>query len=118
MHTTAFQTLADPARLRIVEVLRDGALPVNEIVDRMDIHQSGVSRHLRILHDEGFVASEPDGQRRIYSLCPGRFREIDSWVTRYRILWKSRLDNFAGELERRKGAGAPAKRNRRRNRVL
>ncbi|HEY4158886.1 MAG TPA: metalloregulator ArsR/SmtB family transcription factor, partial [Polyangiaceae bacterium] len=51
MHVSAFQTLADPTRLRIVEALFGGEHAVNDIVERVAIHQSGVSRHLRILYE-------------------------------------------------------------------
>jgi len=103
MHADPFVTLADPVRRSILEALRGGGeLPVNDIVERMDIHQSGVSRHLRILHDAGFVQVRPDGARRLYSLRPEPFRELDDWISRYRDLWERRLDRFAAELERRK----------------
>ncbi|HJZ73027.1 MAG TPA: metalloregulator ArsR/SmtB family transcription factor [Vicinamibacterales bacterium] len=44
-----FQILADPSRLQIVEALIGGEQAVNDLVAGMEIHQSGVSRHLRIL---------------------------------------------------------------------
>ncbi|MFY0521897.1 ArsR/SmtB family transcription factor [Archangium gephyra] len=75
MHLDAFQSLADPTRRRIVETLRSGELQVGEIVQQAGIHQSGVSRHLRILHESGFVSVRPDGQRRLYSLKPEPFQE-------------------------------------------
>jgi DNA-binding transcriptional ArsR family regulator len=106
VHIDAFQTLADPTRRRIVEMLRGGEQPVNDIVNRVDIHQSGVSRHLRILHEAGFVRVRPDGPKRLYSLCPEPFRELDAWLTRYRGLWETRLDRLAAELDRRQKAGA------------
>ena len=110
MHIDVFQTLADPTRRRIVEALCSGEQPVNDIVDRLDIHQSGVSRHLRILSQAGFVRMRPEGSRRLYSLRPEPFRELDAWVTRYRSLWEARLDKFAEELERRqKARKAPRK---------
>jgi DNA-binding transcriptional ArsR family regulator len=49
LHIDIFQALADPARIRIVEAMKSGECAVGEIVAGMDIHQSGVSRHLRIL---------------------------------------------------------------------
>jgi DNA-binding transcriptional ArsR family regulator len=101
MHTSAFETLADPTRRRIVEVLRRGEQPVNDIVDSVDIHQSGVSRHLRILHQAGFVQVRPEGAQRLYSLRPEPFRELDAWLTQYRSLWEARLDKLGLELERR-----------------
>jgi DNA-binding transcriptional ArsR family regulator len=102
MHSTVFETLADPTRRRIVEELSGGERTVSELVEAVTIRQSGVSRHLRILHDAGFVSVRPEGQRRLYSLSPEPFRELDDWVSRYRTLWESRLDRLGAELERRK----------------
>jgi len=65
-----------------------------------------VSRHLRILHEAGFVAVRAEGQKRLYLLRPEPFRELDAWIAKYRGLWEARLDRFAAELERRKQARA------------
>ena len=103
LHT--FQTLADPTRLLIVEsLLRCGEQPVNDIVDAADIHQSGVSRHLRILQKAGFVRVRPEGPQRFYSLRPEPFQQLDAWVARYRNLWEARLDRFAIALGRKQKA--------------
>jgi DNA-binding transcriptional ArsR family regulator len=104
-----FASLADPMRRRIVEVLRAGEQPVNDIVDRLDIHQSGVSRHLRILSEAGFVRVRADGAKRLYALRAEPFRELDAWIGRYRGLWESRLDRLGAELERRKRSRANRK---------
>ena len=104
MQSTTFETLADPTRRGIVEALRGGERQVNDIVARIGIHQSGVSRHLRILHDAGFVSMRPEGQRRLYSLKPDRFRELDEWLVQYRSLWEARLDRFGAVLEKRQKA--------------
>ena len=104
MHADPFQALADPTRRRIVEALRAGEQPVNDLVDRVDIHQSGVSRHLRILQQAGFVSVRPDGPQRLYSLRPEPFRELDTWLGQYRNLWEARLDRFAAALDRKQKA--------------
>jgi DNA-binding transcriptional ArsR family regulator len=101
MHIDAFQALADPTRRRVVEALCQGELQVNDLVAAVGIHQSGVSRHLRILLETGFVTVRPDGQRRLYSLRPDPFREIDDWLANYRQLWEARLDRFGAALETR-----------------
>jgi DNA-binding transcriptional ArsR family regulator len=106
MHLDVFQTLADPTRRHIVEVLRAGERPVNDIVDAVDIDQSGVSRHLRILFESGFVDVRPDGPRRVYSLRPEPFQELDTWVTGYRRLWEARLDRFGEALRQRQKRAA------------
>ena len=80
MQLNTFEVLADPTRRSIVEALRGGERAVNDIVDAVAIHQSGVSRHLRILHESGFVRVRPDGPHRYYSLRAEPFRELDGWV--------------------------------------
>jgi DNA-binding transcriptional ArsR family regulator len=104
MHVELFQVLGDPSRLRIVEVLRGGEQSVNEIVESVYIDQSGVSRHLRILQEAGFVRVRPEGQRRFYSLCPEPFKDLAAWVSQYRRLWEGRLDKFEEALARRREA--------------
>ena len=105
----AFQVLADPSRRHIVEALRAGERQVNEIVQSSRIHQSGVSRHLRLLLDSGFVRVRPQGQQRYYSLCPGPFNELEDWLSTYRRVWDARLTRFAEALEKKQGAAAPRK---------
>jgi DNA-binding transcriptional ArsR family regulator len=112
MQLDTFEVLADPMRRRIVETLKTGERAVNDIVDRVDIHQSGVSRHLRILSEAGFVQMRPEGTKRFYSLRAEPFRELDAWVAGYRVLWEGRLDRFAAELERRQKARAAKRKPR------
>jgi DNA-binding transcriptional ArsR family regulator len=104
MQLDTFQTLADPSRRQIVDLLRRGELPVNDMVAELAIHQSGVSRHLRILLDAGFVQMRPDGQRRLYSLRSEPFVELDAWLDGYRALWEARIDRFGKALETRQRA--------------
>jgi DNA-binding transcriptional ArsR family regulator len=99
MHSDAFTTLADPTRRRILATLRDGERPVGDIVLEAGVHQSGVSRHLRILAEAGFVESRPDGQRRLYALRREPFGELEAWLADYRRLWEAKLDRFGAALE-------------------
>jgi DNA-binding transcriptional ArsR family regulator len=112
MQLDAFQALADPTRRRIVEVLRAGELQVGDVVAKAGIHQSGVSRHLRILAEAGFVAMRPEGQRRFYALQPAPFRALDAWLAQYRDLWHARLDRFATALEKKQSARRATERNK------
>lgn len=101
MQLNAFEVLADPSRRRIVEALLCGEQQVGDVVEAVGIHQSGVSRHLRILAESGFVSMRPDGQRRLYALKPEPFRELDGWLSGYRKLWEARLDRFGAALEKK-----------------
>ena len=102
MQLDVFQTLADPTRRHILEVLRGGEKQVSDVVQQVGIQQSGVSRHLRLLHESGFVQVRPEGQRRLYSLRPEPFQHLDSWLTQYRNLWEARLDRFGAALAKKK----------------
>ncbi len=105
--TILFDALSDPRRRELVDLLREGELPVGLLVDRMPIAQSGVSRHLRILKDAGVVRSRGRGQQRLYSLCPEPFEALDTWLQHYRALWDHRMDNFGAALAQLSPEPAP-----------
>jgi DNA-binding transcriptional ArsR family regulator len=104
MHQSLFQALSDPTRLRIVDAMRAGELAVSEIVVQVEIRQSGVSRHLRILQEAGLVAMRPVGQRRLYSLTRAPFDALGEWLDTYRRMWESRLDRLDAALDQRTAA--------------
>lgn len=62
-----FKALSDKTRLRLLYVLQQYELNVNEIVLVVDMIQSGVSRHLKILMDSGLLTSRRDGSFIYYS---------------------------------------------------
>ncbi len=99
---TSFEVLAEPTRRRILDLLLERSRPVGELVDVLGLSQPGVSKHLRILRDGGFVHVRQDAQRRWYELAPEPLAEVDAWLQPYRRLWAERLD----ALERRLDATA------------
>ena len=64
--------LADPTRSRILLLLDGQELTVGELCAVLQLPQSTVSRHLRILSDEGWVLSRGEGTSRFYSMLVGR----------------------------------------------
>lgn len=73
-----FKVLAEPARLEILSVLRDGELTVTQIVEETGLSQGNVSKHLQLLHAQGFVSRRKDGLHVHYSLADkGVFRLCD-----------------------------------------
>jgi DNA-binding transcriptional ArsR family regulator len=102
-----FEILADPTRQHLVEALREGELTVGDLVDRVSIQQSGVSRHLRILAEAGFVSVRAEGTKRFYALRPEPFQDFSEWTDRFRWLWEKRLDRFGDVLRRNRAALTP-----------
>lgn len=98
-----FAVLADPTRRRIVEILHRGERSVGDLVEAVAIRQPGVSRHLRILHEAGFVKVRSAGQRRLYSLRPEPLRQLEAWMRRYAHAELERLDRLAAAVNRKQG---------------
>ena len=94
-----FNALADPARRRILELLRERERPVNELVERLKLSQPGVSKHLRVLRKAGLVRVRPDGQQRWYGLRAEPLAELDEWLAPYREFWGGRLDALERHLD-------------------
>ena len=87
-----FETLAEPNRRAILDLLLHDEQPVGAIVDALDIGQPTVSKHLKALREAGLVTMRVDANRRIYCLRPQPLSEIDGWLLPYRQRWAGRLD--------------------------
>ena len=102
----ALDVLGDPVRRRILELLADGDLAAGAISDTVQhefgITQPAVSRHLRVLRENGFASMRVDRQFRIYAISAEPFQEIDAWLERYRRFWNQRLDALDTEIARGK----------------
>ncbi len=98
-----FTILADPTRRLILDSLREQDKTVNELVEVVNIKQSGVSRHLSILSKAGFVSSQKSAQKRIYSLKIEPFKELEEWTERYLEHWDNRFRKLEKHLEKQKG---------------
>lgn len=100
MDITTFSALAEPNRLRIVELLQGGPLTVGEIADRLGLRQPQASKHLRVLLEAGLVEVRADANRRNYNLRSEPFQALDAWLENYRSVWNERLDNLENYLQK------------------
>ncbi len=64
-----FKALGEPARLRMLDVLRHGEMAVSELITATGLGQANVSKHLQILHAAGLVARRKEGLFVYYSLA-------------------------------------------------
>ena len=111
-----FTALAETNRYRIVELLREGPRPVNDIGATLRLAQPLVSKHLRALKEAGLVDVEPRAQQRLYTLRAQSLRQLHDWVERYRQLWDDRfaeLDKLVIELNAKEKSRARNKSHRR-----
>ncbi|MBH5320459.1 winged helix-turn-helix transcriptional regulator [Paenibacillus sp. GSMTC-2017] len=96
---TTLQALAEPNRLRIVELLLDGPLTVGEIADRLSIRQPQASKHLKTLSDAGLVEVKQEANKRIYSLRSEPLQQLDSWLDTFRTMWADRFKRMDDYLQ-------------------
>jgi DNA-binding transcriptional ArsR family regulator len=94
-----FAALAEPNRYRIVELLRAGPRPVNDIGERLQLTQPQVSKHLRVLKEAGLVDVEPRAQQRLYELRSQPLLQLHNWLERYRELWDERFEKLDQVIE-------------------
>ena len=109
MNAETLAALGEPNRLRIVELLRAGPRPVNDIRGRLGLRQSLVSQHLKVLKDVGLVEIEPRAQQRFYRLRARQLKQLHKWLERYRHIWEERfeqLDELVEELTKEKSDAA------------
>src|ERR1700733_2426597 len=109
MSPETLAALGEPNRLRIVELLRAGPRPVNDIRVRLRLRQSQASQHLKVLKDVGLVEMEPRAQQRLYSLRAEPLKQLHDWLDRYRHIWEERfeeLDKVVEELKRKEQSDA------------
>jgi DNA-binding transcriptional ArsR family regulator len=99
MNTTIWSALAEPNRLHIVELLREGPLTVGEITDRLRLRQPQASKHLRVLLEAGIVDLYATANRRIYKLRPEPFKELDGWLESYHSVWNGSYDRLVAYLQ-------------------
>ncbi|XDD48349.1 ArsR/SmtB family transcription factor [Leptospira sp. WS39.C2] len=66
---SATKAISDETRIRILNILSFGAFSVNEIVEILEMGQSRISRHLKILTEAGLIGSRREGSL-VYSFLP------------------------------------------------
>lgn len=83
-------TLGDVTRCRLLAVLERREFSVSELCQALQLPQPTVSRHLRVLADDGWVTSRADGTRRPY-------RRVDGLAPDQARLWEVVRGELAGD---------------------
>jgi DNA-binding transcriptional ArsR family regulator len=96
---SVFEIIAEPNRRAILSLLVLTQLSVGDIERQLHMPQPTVSKHLRVLREAGFVEASVDAQRRIYSLRPEPFQEVDAWLEQFRRFWSTHIDALERHLD-------------------
>ena len=71
-----FKVFGDSTRLRIMVLMSDSELPVNEIAEALNMEQSTISHQLRVLRQNKLVRVRRDGKQMYYSLDDDHVKRI------------------------------------------
>ena len=94
-----FRAIADPTRRAILDRLRAGPAPVNDLAADFDQSRPAISKHLRVLRASKLVSEQRVGRERYYSLEPAPLQRAAGWLEGYRSFWQLNLDRLKRHLE-------------------
>ena len=78
-----FQGLANPTRIAIVELLRQGELSAGTLIERLGLEQANASQHLGVLRAKQIVVSRKVGNQVYYSIRDRALIEVLDILRRY-----------------------------------
>ncbi|WNR46911.1 ArsR/SmtB family transcription factor [Paenibacillus roseipurpureus] len=102
MEISTLSSLAEPNRMRIVELLRHGPLTVGEVAERLGLRQPQASKHLKMLSDHGILEVRAEANRRIYRIRLEPFQALNNWAQSFLRVMEERydkLDDYLRELQ-------------------
>jgi ArsR family transcriptional regulator len=85
------ESLADPTRLRLLRLLERNELGVAELCDVVQLPQSTVSRHLKVLAGQGWVRGRRQGTSQLYRTI---LDELDAGARRLWVVAREQTENW------------------------
>jgi len=100
-----FAALADPTRLRVVELLGEGPVRAGELATRAGVSAPVMSRHLRQLLQAGLITDtrDPaDARVRVFQLRPELITSLQAWLDQVQAHWDEQLGSFKTHVDKRR----------------
>ena len=86
-----FQVLADPSRRQMMQLLSKDSMTINALAENFDMSRPAVSKHLKIMHNAGFISITDIGRERYCTLKQDAFKELQEFISYFDKFWTSRL---------------------------
>ncbi|AOM79857.1 ArsR/SmtB family transcription factor [Pedobacter steynii] len=87
----AFQVIGDPSRRKMLMLLLEDSLTINSLVEHFEMSRPAVSKHVKILHNAGFISIRDIGRERYCILKKDGFEELQAWLSYFDEFWASKL---------------------------
>lgn len=102
-----FNAIAEPRRRDILVFLAGRERPVGQIVDELEMAQSSVSKHLRVLLEVGLVDVRRDGRQAFYRTNADTIKTVHDWTRHFERYWQQQLLRVKERAERAERARRP-----------
>lgn len=78
-----YSALADPTRLKVLDMLHQKSRPVHELAAAFRISRPAISRHLRVLKEAGLVKEVKQGRENVYSFQREPLKAGATWIEKH-----------------------------------
>jgi ArsR family transcriptional regulator, arsenate/arsenite/antimonite-responsive transcriptional repressor len=79
-----FHALSEPLRLQVLDLLRERELCVCDLCEALEVAQSKLSFHLKVLREAELIRSRQEGRWIYYSLNLPQFVVLEQYLAEYR----------------------------------
>ena len=99
----AFQVIADPSRRQMMRLLSKDSMTINALAENFDMSRPAVSKHLKIMHNAGFISITDIGRERYCTLKQDGFNELQNWINHFYKFWINKLKKLETLLNNKTG---------------
>lgn len=92
--TDVFNAVAEARRREILDALIPGEASVGDLVERLELAQPQVSKHLKVLAEVGLVGVRAVGRQRLYRLQAPALAPLQQWLAAYEQMINARYDRL------------------------
>ncbi|MEV0374506.1 metalloregulator ArsR/SmtB family transcription factor [Streptomyces sp. NPDC050636] len=103
-----FRMLGHPVRIRVLELLQDGPLPVRSLLAEIEVEPSALSQQLAVLRRSGIVTATRSGSTVVYELAGGDVAELMSAARRILTQVLTGQHELLAELRKTEAGGVTA----------
>ncbi|MBA4198660.1 MAG: transcriptional regulator [Chitinophaga sp.] len=86
-----FQVIADPSRRQMMQLLSKESMTINALAENFDMSRPAVSKHIKIMHNAGFISIKTIGRERYCTLKQDGFNELQQFINYFDKFWQSKL---------------------------
>jgi DNA-binding transcriptional ArsR family regulator len=86
-----FQVIADPSRRQMLLLLSKDSMTINALAQNFDMSRPAVSKHLKIMHEAGFISITDIGRERYCTLKQDGFNQLQEFIDSFDKFWTGKL---------------------------